>query len=893
MNLFAKLKNFISPQAVTLTVGQEMEIRELMARAKTASAALENQYVTREKEQDLQTLWADCVQKIDTYHVPMQHPLSVEIDVFRSLYKGLQDSIEMQNQQCLAKECADCQTLFSNIDGKQLDTQQQSVVVCDENRNLVVAGAGSGKTLTIAAKVKYLCEVKKIRPEDILLIAFTKKSAEEMTERIAGKLSIPVDASTFHKLGLGIITQATGKRLEVLDQLSDFVRQYFEKDIMQNPQAIQDLMEYFAYYLKMPANLEKCSSLGEAYEKEKAEDLETLKSKYQKRKYVEAREESRQSEVRTLKNERVKSLEEVMIANFLFLHGVAYEYERPYPFAGGDLTRKAYRPDFYLPEYDIYIEHFGINRTGRLPWLSPIEEKKYQEEMQWKRQLHRKNGTTLRETYSYYVQEGRLQEKLDELLQKEGVHYKKVDFAEVFQTTYLSKSEKYVSEFMKLCCTFITLFKSNGFQRQQLKDYITSHSGLLQSLFFSNVRTCKFMKIMDPLLEAYEKYLTEQQAVDFSDMINQAAEFVAGGCDIQPYKWIIIDEFQDISMARYRLVQSILARTGAKLLCVGDDWQSIYRFAGSDLALFTNFEKYFGPAAIMRLEKTYRNSQQLIDQAGAFVMRNPQQLRKNLRSAKSLDYPIAFMSYHGEAIPTLERTLRKIIHDNGPEASILLLGRTNYDMEMLTESNLFTINRMGKCVYRKSPQTPIRFLSIHKAKGLEADNVVLLNFKNTTLGFPNQVMDDPVLDFVLTEPEAYPYAEERRLLYVALTRTRNRVFVLVDAEHPSEFLEEFSSSKSVFMQKEKQQEKKVVLCPLCKTGHLVRKKTANGYKDFVGCSNYPRCQFKVQDLSVLWEPRYCPKCGGLMVRRKGKRGWFYGCSNYPLCEYTEQQKSET
>lgn len=147
-----------------------------------------------------------------------------------------------------------------------------------------------------------------------------------------------------------------------------------------------------------------------------------------------------------------------------------------------------------------------------------------------------------------------MQEKLDEILRKDGVQYKKLDFADVFRTTYLSKPEKYVPEFMKLCCTFVTLFKSNGYQRQQLRDYVECHSSLLQRLSISNVSTCLFMRIMDPLLDAYEKYLTDQQAVDFSDMINQAAELVSGGCDIQPYKWVIIDEFQDISMARYRLM---------------------------------------------------------------------------------------------------------------------------------------------------------------------------------------------------------------------------------------------------------------------------------------------------------------------------------------------------
>lgn len=269
-------------------------------------------------------------------------------------------------------------------------------------------------------------------------------------------------------------------------------------------------------------------------------------------------------------------------------------------------------------------------------------------------------------------------------------------------------------------------------------------------------------------------------------------------------------------------------------------------------------------------------------------MQNPEQLRKALRSPKSLDYPITFMCYDTTPFPTLRRIMDKIIAGFGPQASIMLLGRTNFDLELVAESGLFQISKNGSIKYLASPETPIRFLTIHKAKGLEADNVVLLNFQNATLGFPNKIADDPMLRLVLTAPEDYPYAEERRLLYVAMTRTRNRVFVLTDSKKPSEFFKEFTPSQSVFILAKGNTTEEQVKCPRCKTGTLLVRKNDGSNKYFVGCSNYPQCDYTVQDTSVLTTRRICPDCGGFLIKRRGKFGQFYGCTNYPACQHTEQ-----
>lgn len=850
-------------------------------------------YISKSDEQTFIQQWESFYSEIQKRHYPSKLPDYEKIVFFLKTFSKINSEIANRNDVFLQKEIRESDSLLSNIDGKSLDEQQRKVVISDEDRTLVLAGAGSGKTLTIAAKVKYLCEVKHVEPKDILLISFTNKSAAEMTERIQNKLGIPVEATTFHKLGLDIIKNYLGYRPEVTDDLTTFVHKFFENELLNHPDLVQALTEYFTYYLEIPENMEDCDNLGELYELEKSADLETLKSKYDREQYIKDTSFEKAKNLTTLNGERVKSIEETKIANFLFMHGVNYEYEKLYPFESDDPNRKAYRPDFYLIDYDIYLEHFGVSKDYKCPWLSEVEEKKYLDGINWKREFHKKNGTKLIETYSYYTKEGRLLPELEKLLQANGVVFTPHDFTDIFETIYAKKSNKYFSEFIKLCCTFITLFKSNNFKPEQFEQ-MKKQSEKLENNFLYQ-RNCIFLDIARIILSEYQKYLTDNKSVDFSDMINDAAAKVEAGASIPKYKYVIVDEYQDISQSRFNLLKSIVTATNAKLLCVGDDWQSIYRFAGSDISLFTDFERYLGFTNLLKIEKTYRNSQELINEASRFVTRNPLQLRKNLISGKKLKYPLVFWGYDKEPYPALSQVMQKIISEFGPEKSILLLGRTNYDIEILKASGLFSVSwqdRVEKLIYRPSPKTPVAFLSVHKSKGLEADNVVLVNFKNDKLGFPNQIADDKVLNFVLTQGENYMFAEERRLFYVAITRTKNRTFVLTDNRNPSIFFREFKESESCcFVHIRQNNDESKTHCPRCKTGELL--KVEHDGKSFIGCSNYPKCRYTLNNISILSSPKQCPSCGGFLVKRKGNKGhWFIGCTNYPYCEHTEQIQKE-
>ncbi len=712
-----------------------------------------------------------------------------------------------------------------------------------------------------------------------------------MTERIHDKLGIPIEAMTFHKLGLDIIKQNDGCRPEIADEniLFQFVHDFFENKLLQHPDLVQNLIEYFAYFIDIPQDMEKYKSLGECYEDEKKSDLETLKSKYEREQYIREAGEEKAKQYTTLNNEIVKSLEETKIANFLFLHGVNYEYEKLYPYESDDPMRKSYRPDFYLSDYDIYLEHFGVTKEFKVPWLSKVEEKKYLDGIKWKRDFHKENNTKLIETYSYYNSEGILLKKLYEILQENNVSLKQPNFTDIFNTVYDTKSNKYFSEFIKLCCTFITLFKSNNYKTEQIKGIKRAYLKRENNLFLQK-RTSIFLDIIQTILSEYQKHLLENHTIDFSDMINNAAGKIAAGLYIHPYKHVIVDEYQDISKSRFNLLKAIADKTEAKFFCVGDDWQSIYRFAGSDISLFTDFEKYFGNTKVLRIEKTYRNSQQLINEASRFILQNPLQLKKNLHSDKNLSYPLVFWGYNSSPKKALQSMINKIISDYGTNASILLLGRTNYDIEIAKETGLFRCSyedKRERLSYIPVPELKLDFLSVHKSKGLEADNVILLNFKNDKLGFPSQIADDRVLDLVLTNTENYKFAEERRLFYVAITRTKNRTYILTDNKNPSTFLKEFTESPSVcFISLKTAQNNNQTKCPHCKTGDLLE--VEHNGTSFIGCSNFPKCKYTLRNISVLHNPIKCPLCGGFLVKRKNKNGhWFIGCTNYPYCAYTE------
>lgn len=873
-------------------VNREIKINtELVAPFLPELRALKNDYITNTQIEKLSSYYLEPY----SFFKDTKEYIDESINEFVKYYSNLKEYIKTWNNEYIQREIATHKLMFDNIDGKVLDIQQRTAIITDEDNNLVLAGAGTGKTLTISGKVKYLVESKGVLPKEILLISFTRKASNELYERISEKLAVDVEVKTFHKLGLDIISKHREIKPDIFEDIKKIVNNYMEEEIYKYKDYIYKLVCFFSYYIKIPKEMEFFKNLEEYHDYYRNFDFETIKSKFDKATYVECIKEERKCNLHTFKGETVKSLEEYIIANFLYLNGINYIYEHPYKYDTSDEYWRQYKPDFYLPEYDIYIEHFGVNERMEAPWLPEIEEVKYIASMQWKRKIHKDNTTTLIESFSFYNKDGILLDKLENNLKGFNVEFREVDYKQLFLTIYNSSENRYFKEFNNLIATFIGLFKSNRYNDESF-DRMIALNKKNENLFLKK-RTELFFELVRPIYKYYQDYLSRTQKIDFHDMINYAADIVESEDIEVDYKYIIIDEYQDISRSRYNLIKAIRTKTNAKIICVGDDWQSIYRFAGSDIQLFTKFEEYFGYSSLLKIEKTYRNSQQLTDIAGNFVMRNPSQYKKDLKSEKYNDVPIIIFGYRTNDIEALIRIIHTIVTKHGENAEIMLLGRNNFDISIIDKHYDFKKkedknNKKVIVEYRKYNGLRMFFTTSHKSKGLEAENVILINASNILNGFPNQICDDPVLSWVLTDADNFRFAEERRLFYVAMTRTKNTFYILTPEHRMSEFIKELINDYGIKYEDTLDEESIInnPRCPKCQAGYLVIR-TA-GDADFLGCSNYPTCDYRTNYVEILNSQIRCSSCGGYMVLRKGNLGSFYGCNYYPECKNTRQIDQE-
>lgn len=318
-------------------------------------------------------------------------------------------------------------------------------------------------------------------------------------------------------------------------------------------------------------------------------------------------------------------------------------------------------------------------------------------------------------------------------------------------------------EYEKLIMTFINLYKGQNYPKSQFSRFYRK----------ATKKEKKVLNLIERIYKEYQTKLKEEEAIDFNDMINKASHLILKK-GIFKYKYIIIDEFQDTSLTKCNLIKNIQFKTKCKVVAVGDDWQSIYRFTGSSLNVFINFEKYFNYAEKVIINNVYRNSKEILKVSSDFIMKNDRQLKKHLNSNKNLSKPIKIYYYDKD----YKIVLLKALNDLGGKA--LVLARNNKDVI--------------KC---KNINPKIEAITIHKSKGLEAENVIVVNLEDGILGFPNKVGSNKINRFVLNENDYYPYEEERRLFYVALTRTKNNVCLLVNKNKPSIFIKEIINSKNV------------------------------------------------------------------------------------------------
>lgn len=777
-----------------------------------------------------------------------------------------------------------------------LDDEQRRVVLSDEDYTLVIAGAGAGKTTTVAAKVKYLIDKKGMKPDEILVISFTNKAVGELRDKINKSLGIKCPITTFHKTGYAVLRRQEPDRIGIVTEgfMYNVINNYLKKNILEYPELVDKLILFFGTYFDAPY---EGSDLNDFFNYIAKADFSTIRGNISE--YVEDVIDRRTGRRITIAHETLRSQQEVLIANFLYLNGIDYSYEKIYPY---NILRshKPYTPDFTITQGDktAYIEHFGITEDGRNSLYSDEEIERYKREVNEKIMLHRKHKTDLIYTFSLFKDGRTLLEHLREKLLTHGFELRPRSSKEVFEKIVSTEENKYISRLVKLVCTFISNFKTNGYTT----DYFSRFAYKSK-----NERTKLFLTICEQCYHEYSKCLKERNAIDFEDMINESARIIRDGQlkgERLKFKYIIVDEYQDISRQRFNLTKELSNLCDAKVIAVGDDWQSIYAYAGSDITLFTKFKESFGYGQELSITKTYRNAQELIDIAGGFIQKNSVQIKKALVSPKHISDPVVVRTYTenvdrkqydgrggkffliGE---TVESLMDEILKEK-PDSSILLLGRYGFDAYNLGRSADFKYDEKTGNVYsQKYNAVYLDFMTVHRAKGLGYDNVIIVNGRDDIYGFPSKIEDDPVLNYVIKTDHAIEYAEERRLFYVALTRTKNRVYIVVPEEHPSEFVLELIRDYgnirldgNIVLNPDRKVEAK--RCPICGYPMQLRYKKDYGLRLYI-CSNEPEiCDFMTNnlrggDLPIL----KCDQCkdGYLIVKEgKDKTKPFLGCTNY-------------
>lgn len=755
---------------------------------------------------------------------------------------------------------------YDKVESNPLTQEQRLAVIRDNDRNLVLAAAGTGKTSVMVAKALDLIDRGLAKPTDILILAYNRAAAKELEERlnIRGRLD-SVDESnrpqvkTFHALGREILTTAKQSvKISVFSEDPLKLDMWISDWFINKMQSDEKFMKNFIDLSYQPIN------------------PFDFKSKEEYDNYI------RDNDYRTLQGERVKGYQELLIANWMYLNCIKYEYEPSYVSKKRIEIGFDYKPDFYLIDSQIYLEHFGIDRKGNT--RADIGKDTYNQEIEQKRELHKEFGTTLIETFHYNWAEGNLENILQQHMLDNRITIKQRPKDEIFKQ--LNESGFFIDGIER----YLKCLQAIRVERLSDEDI---YSRLEQK---NIVNSKNYTELLSDIHQAYIDELKKQNSIDFDDMIIKAITTVNNGGFKPKWTHILVDEFQDISAARMEFLNSLITNSDSpRLTVVGDDWQSIYRFSGGKLELTTQFESLVGSCSTTMLQKTFRYNDSIALTAGQFVMQNPEQYVKKVITHTHVDSSQVYLldsqvsDQENLELKTVQ-VIQKILK-NDPNASVSVLARYRYLLANTKEE-----------VSRKIQNKNIKYWTFHGSKGLEADYCVLIGFFQGKTGFPNENKEEAVVEALLPSLDTFEHSEERRLLYVGITRSKKKSYLIADPKATSAFINELLSPKfnlHIASKTFNEQYRKIFKCHTCATGYF--KMRTGEFGDFYSCTSGSVCKSKPRICSKCGSPsvdnreesicnntncnftmRICNKCGRPMKKRKGELGEFWGCSGYGI-----------
>jgi DNA helicase-4 len=675
-----------------------------------------------------------------------------------------------------------------------LDDEQQTAIVTDDKYNLVVAAAGSGKTEVLITRIAYLTARNPdgITPHRILAIAYQNKDVKQIQARLDKQYGITgVNVKTLHGLGIEVLKRA-GEMKKILDKNE---RPRIIKSIYQHKLEFEsDFNQAFLDYVK---------SLHESKMEENLADKVTRLQMKKRLPYT------------SIDDTKVQSRAEKEILDFLLtskINGapVKVEYEPE--------TRDLGRPDFYLPEYDLFIENWGLTKNGEVPEWFGQSTVEYKENMERKKSWFAENNKSFVETFAHEYDEehpeifiqmlkDRIVKKLEENRHCD-FHFDTMNYPELIKVVCESDRD-WVSEdrVSTDIFNFIKNAKTYNLKPERISEKLESGK------YSRKQRT--FGKLAVEVYKGYQEKLRELQKIDFEDMINQAISELDKNeklCN-NFLDHILIDEYQDITQQTHMLVKHLLDHNrNCKLFCVGDDWQSIMGFAGSNVEFLVNFEKYFENPAITHMSTNYRSVATIVD-AGARLISNNRnhQIAKRTVSKNKTEEAIRILrsphkisyrrNYHKQVAADCISRVAEYLKRGYASSDILILSRFMHvyahqapRLHYMIENILEEAEDNGIKLSPNARTTRgVRVLTVHKAKGLEAKVVFVLNVIKDTYGFPCEIEDSSILE---PARENYPHQdqkeEERRLFYVAMARAMEDLYIYTWEPARSEFIDEIA-----------------------------------------------------------------------------------------------------